>query len=44
MIGESPAMREVYALTRRVAQSSATVLLTGETGTGKELVLARSTN
>ena len=38
MIGESPAMREVYALTRRVAQSSATVLLTGETGTGKELV------
>ncbi len=38
MIGESPAMREVYALTRRVAASSATVLLTGETGTGKELV------
>lgn len=38
MIGESPAMREVYALTRRVAESSATVLLTGETGTGKELV------
>lgn len=38
MIGDSPAMREVYALTRRVAASSATVLLTGETGTGKELV------
>lgn len=38
MIGESPAMREVYSLTRRVAASSATVLLTGETGTGKELV------
>ena len=38
MIGESPAIREVYALTRRVAASSATVLLTGETGTGKELV------
>ncbi len=31
-------MREVYRLTRRVAQSSTTVLLTGETGTGKELV------
>lgn len=38
MIGESTIMREVAALTRRVAASSATVLLTGETGTGKELV------
>ncbi len=38
MIGESPALREVAALTRRVAASSATVLVTGETGTGKELV------
>ena len=38
MIGESPVLREVAALTRRVAASSATVLVTGETGTGKELV------
>ena len=38
MIGDGPAMREVYRLTKQVAQSSATVLLTGETGTGKELV------
>ncbi len=38
MIGDSPAMREVFALTRRVALTTATVLLTGETGTGKELV------
>ena len=38
MIGESPAMREVYQLVRQIADSSATVLLTGETGTGKELV------
>lgn len=38
MIGDSSAMREVYQLTRQVAESSATVLLTGETGTGKELV------
>lgn len=38
MIGNSSAMREVYRLTRRVAASSATVLLTGETGTGKELI------
>src|ERR1700690_945793 len=38
MIGNSLVMREVYELTRRVAKTSATVLLTGETGTGKELV------
>lgn len=38
MIGQSPAMREVYRLIRRVAPSTATVLLLGETGTGKELV------
>ncbi|NOX57125.1 MAG: sigma-54-dependent Fis family transcriptional regulator [Planctomycetes bacterium] len=38
MIGTSPAMQEVYELVRRVAGSTATVLLTGETGTGKELV------
>ncbi|HTN00533.1 MAG TPA: sigma 54-interacting transcriptional regulator, partial [Planctomycetaceae bacterium] len=38
MIGGSPAMNDVYKLTRQVASSSATVLLLGETGTGKELV------
>jgi DNA-binding NtrC family response regulator len=38
MIGSSAVMREVYELTRRVAATNATVLLTGETGTGKELV------
>lgn len=38
MIGSGSQMRAVYELTRRVAASSATVLLTGETGTGKELV------
>jgi DNA-binding NtrC family response regulator len=38
MIGSSPAMRDVYQLTRRVASTPATVLLTGETGTGKELI------
>ncbi len=38
MIGDSPPMLEVYELTRRMANSSATVLLLGETGTGKELV------
>ena len=38
MIGQGPAMRDVYRMTRKVAGSSATVLLLGETGTGKELV------
>ncbi|MBL8851118.1 MAG: sigma-54-dependent Fis family transcriptional regulator [Planctomycetaceae bacterium] len=38
IIGASPAMREVFRLTRKVADSSATVLLLGETGSGKELV------
>src|SRR6516164_9764950 len=38
LIGQSPAMQEVYRVTRQVAASSATVLLTGETGTGKELI------
>ncbi len=38
MVGQSAAMRDVYRLTRRVAATSATVLLTGETGTGKELI------
>ena len=31
-------MQQVYRLTRKVAQSDASVLLLGETGTGKELV------
>lgn len=38
MIGVSHAMREVCRLSRLVAPRSTTVLLTGETGTGKELV------
>ncbi|MCH8828840.1 MAG: sigma-54-dependent Fis family transcriptional regulator [Planctomycetes bacterium] len=38
MVGRSPAMLEVYRLTRKVAATKATVLLTGETGTGKELI------
>jgi transcriptional regulator with PAS, ATPase and Fis domain len=38
LIGSAPAMLEVYAMTRRVAVSNASVLLVGETGTGKELV------
>ena len=38
IVGSSPAMREVLALVRRVAPSSTPVLVTGETGVGKELV------
>jgi len=37
MLGASPAMREMFALLERVAASDLTVLLEGETGTGKEL-------
>jgi len=37
MIGQSQPMLDVYKLIRQVAPSSATVLLLGETGTGKEL-------
>ncbi|MCX5746203.1 MAG: sigma 54-interacting transcriptional regulator [Proteobacteria bacterium] len=38
LVGESLAMREVFAVLERVASSDATVLVEGETGTGKELV------
>lgn len=38
IIGSSPPMLEVYRLTRQVARSRASVLLLGETGTGKELI------
>src|ERR1019366_7467161 len=38
MLGHSPALRRVYRLARLVAPRQTTVLLTGETGTGKELV------
>jgi DNA-binding NtrC family response regulator len=38
MIGRSPCMLEVFDLVRRVAPHLRTALITGETGTGKELV------
>jgi len=38
MVGSSPKMQEVYRLIRKVASTSSTVLIVGETGTGKELV------
>ena len=38
IIGQSPAMEEIFELIPEVAQSDASILLIGETGTGKELV------
>ncbi len=38
LVGESPAMHPVRDLVYRLADSDASVLVTGETGTGKELV------
>jgi len=38
MVGRSPAMMDVFARIRRVAPHFRTVLITGDTGTGKELV------
>jgi len=38
LVGQSPAMLEVYKLLARVAPSTTTVLLQGESGTGKEVV------
>ena len=38
MIGQAPAMQEVFRSIGRLAGSSMTVLVTGESGTGKELV------
>ena len=38
IIGDSPAMRKVYALMERALESDVTVLIVGESGTGKEMV------
>jgi len=38
IIGDSPAMQEVFGQVEQVAGADATVLLTGETGTGKSVI------
>jgi len=38
LVGESLAIRQVYAVVEKVADTPSTVLITGESGTGKELV------
>ena len=43
IIGGDPKMREIYAILERIAPTDATVIIEGETGTGKEVV-ARSTH
>jgi len=38
LIGSSKALKEIVSMVRRVADSSSTVLITGESGTGKDVV------
>ena len=38
LIGRSPAMRELFQMLETVSASASTILVTGETGTGKEVV------
>jgi DNA-binding NtrC family response regulator len=38
LVGRSPAMKELYELIQKVAPTNATVLITGESGVGKEVV------
>jgi DNA-binding NtrC family response regulator len=38
IIGESPAMKEIFEVVQQVAPTRATVLIGGESGTGKELI------
>ena len=38
LVGESPAIKQIYAVVEKVANTPSTVLITGESGTGKELI------
>src|SRR5256885_5421631 len=38
MLGQAPAMQDVFRAIGRLSQSQVTVLITGESGSGKELV------
>lgn len=39
LIGKSPAMEEVFRIMKKVAATDANILVTGENGTGKELIV-----
>ena len=38
LVGESPQMKKIYDLIRRVAETKSNILISGDSGTGKELV------
>jgi two-component system, NtrC family, response regulator AtoC len=38
IVGQSPAMQEIFEVVQQVAPTRATILVTGESGTGKELI------
>jgi DNA-binding NtrC family response regulator len=38
LVGQAPAIRQIYAVVEKVANTPSTVLITGESGTGKELI------
>jgi DNA-binding NtrC family response regulator len=38
IIGQAPAIRQIYGVVEKVADTPSTVLITGESGTGKELI------
>jgi len=38
LVGQSPAIKQIYAVVEKVAHTPSTVLITGESGTGKELI------
>ena len=38
LVGQSPAIRQIYAVVEKVANTPSTVLISGESGTGKELI------
>ena len=38
LVGQAPALRQIYAVVEKVANTPSTALITGESGTGKELI------
>jgi two-component system, NtrC family, response regulator AtoC len=38
LVGQSPAIQQIYGVVEKVANTPSTVLITGESGTGKELI------